>query len=128
MKTFKLWLLLGLIFVSGVVSGVVATRVAVRHLVREVILHPEQVQLVMERNLTRRLQLDREQQTQLHQILTDTHGQMRDLRREYQPRLFEIVTNADGQIVAILTPEQQARYERLKADKLPFLRVLEQNR
>jgi Spy/CpxP family protein refolding chaperone len=128
MKTFKLWLLLALIFVSGVVSGVVATRVAVRHLVREVILHPEQVQLVMERNLTRRLQLDREQQTQLHQILTDTHGRMRDLRLEYQPRLFEIVTNADGQIVAILTPEQQARYERLKADKLPFLRVLEQNR
>lgn len=82
----------------------------------------------MERNLTRRLRLDGGQQVKLHEILSSAHGQMKELRREYQPQVFEVVSNASGQIVAILTPEQQAKFEKLKADKLPFLRTLEQNR
>jgi uncharacterized membrane-anchored protein YhcB (DUF1043 family) len=128
MKLFKSWLLLALVFLAGIVVGVVGTRVAVRHLVRDAIVHPEKVQATMERNLTRRLRLDDGQQLKLHQILSDTHAEMKALRREYQPQVFEVVSNADGQITAILTPEQQAKFERLKADKLPFLRTLEQNR
>jgi len=99
--------------------------VAVRHLVRDAILHPETVQAVMERNLTRRLRLDRGQQTKVHEILSGAHGEIRTLRREYQPQVFAVVSNANGQIVAILTPAQQAEFEKLKADKLPFLRALE---
>jgi len=53
---------------------------------------------------------------------------MKALRRAYQPQCFAVVSNADGQIAAILTTEQQAKFEQLKADKLPFLRALEQNR
>jgi Spy/CpxP family protein refolding chaperone len=126
MKQFKSWLLLALIFLAGMVVGVVGTRVVVRHFVRDAIMHPEKVQAVMERNLTRRLRLDDGQQSKLHQILSDAHGEMKALQREYQPRIFEVVSNADGQIAAILTPEQQAKFEQLKADKLPFLRALEQ--
>jgi Spy/CpxP family protein refolding chaperone len=127
MKFFKSWLLLALVFLAGIVVGVVGARMVVRHLVREAILHPEKVQAVMEHNLTRRLRLDSGQQAKLHAILSDAHATMKDLRREYQPQLFEVVSNADGQIVAILTPEQQAKFEQLKADKLPFLWGLEQN-
>jgi hypothetical protein len=125
MKLFKSWLLLALVFAAGIVVGVVGTRVVVRHLVREAIVHPEKVQAVVERNLARRLRLDSGQQLKLHQILSDTHGEMKDLRRKYQPHFFEVVSNADGQITAILTPEQQAKFEKLKADKLPFLRTMQ---
>jgi len=128
MKLFKACLLLALVFLAGLVVGVVGTRVAVRHVVRDAMLHPEKMQAVMERNLTRRLQLDGGQQTKLHQILSDAHGEMKELRREYQPQVFAVVSNANGRIVAILTPAQQAKFEKLKADKLPFLRALEQNR
>lgn len=127
MKLFKSWLLLALIFLAGIVVGVVGTRVVVRHIVREAILHPEKVQALMERNLTRRLRLDDGQQAKLHGILSEAHAAMKDLRREYQPQVFEVISNADGQITAILTPEQQAKFEKLQADKLPFLRALEQN-
>jgi hypothetical protein len=128
MKTFKSLLLLALIFFAGIVVGVVGTRAVVRHVVRDAILHPEKMQAVMERNLTRRLRLDNEQQTKLRQILADTHGQLKDLRHEFQPQFFEILSNANGQITAILTPEQQARFERFKAENHPFLQAMQQNR
>jgi Spy/CpxP family protein refolding chaperone len=128
MKTFKIGLLLALVFLAGIVAGMVGTRATVRHIVRDAIVHPEKVQDNLERNLTRRLRLDNGQQVKLHQILSDAHGKIKELRQEYQPQFFEVVSNADGQITAILTPEQQAKFEQLKADRLPFLRAMEQKR
>jgi hypothetical protein len=127
MKHFKSILLLALVFFAGVVIGVVATRAVVRHVVREAILHPEKAQAVMERNLTRRLRLDNGQQVKLHQILSDAHGQLKDLRRQDRPQLAEIFSNANGQIIALLTPEQQAQFEKLKLENHPLLQALQQS-
>jgi Spy/CpxP family protein refolding chaperone len=127
MKTFKLWLLVALVFLAGVVAGVVGTRIVVRRAVRAAILHPEQVQTVLERNLTRKLRLDHGQQVKLHEILTDAHGQLQGLRREYRPQLVAIVSNADQQITAILTPEQQARFEKLKRGNHPLWQAVRQS-
>jgi hypothetical protein len=128
MKTFKLILLLSLVFFAGLVAGVVGTRVIVRHMVREVILHPDRAQEFMEHNLARKLRLDPGQQIKLHEILTTAHGQLKDLRREYQPQFFEVLSNANGQIVAILTPEQQAVFDKLKSENKPLLQAIQQNR
>jgi hypothetical protein len=128
MKLFKSLLLLALMFFAGIVVGVVGTRVVVRHIVRDAILHPEKMQAAMERNLTRRLRLDSEQKMKLRQILSDAHGRLKDLRREYQPQVFEVLSNANGQITAILTPEQQARFEKLKTENHPFLQAIQQSR
>jgi len=128
MKTFKLILLLALVFLAGAMAGVVGTRAVVRRVVQQAMLHPERVQAVIERRLTRQLRLDGGQQAKLHDILSDTHGQLKDLRREYGPQFVLIVSNANGQITAILTPEQQARYERLKQGNHPLLQVLQQDR
>ncbi len=128
MKTFKLILLLALVFFTGVVAGVVGTRAVVRRVVQQAILHPERVQAVLERRLTRQLRLDNSQQPKLHDILSDTHGQLKDLRREYGPQFVLIVSNANEQITAILTPEQQARYEKLKQQNRPLLQALQQSR
>lgn len=128
MKTFKSILLLVLVFFAGGVTGVVVTRAVVRHMVRTAILHPEEIQLVMERNLTRRLGLDREQQMKLHQILSDAHGQLRDLRQQYHPQLVEVFSNADQQITLMLTPEQQARFEKVKSENSLLLPVMQPGR
>jgi hypothetical protein len=128
MKNFKSILLLALVFSAGVVIGVVTTRAVVRHVVREAILNPDRTQTFMERNLKRRLRLDNGQQVKLHQILSDAHGQLRDLRQEYRPQLVEVFSNANGQIIAMLTPEQQARFERLKLENRPILQALQQSR
>ena len=52
----------------------------------------------------------------LHEILSDAHAQLRDLRGEYQPQFFAVVSNASRRLSAILTPEQQARFEKLRAE------------
>jgi hypothetical protein len=127
MKLFKSLLLLALVFFAGIVVGVVGTRVAVRHVVRDAILHPEKMQAAMERNLTRRLRLDHGPQWKLPQILTDAHGQLKNLRGEYQPQFFEVVSNAGGQINAMLTPEQQMKFDKLKAENHPLIQAFQQN-
>jgi hypothetical protein len=124
MKQWKTILLLALIFFAGLAVGVVGTRLVVRRAVQQAINHPEKVQWLIERNLTRRLQLDPEQQTQLHAILSDTRGQLGALHKEFQPRTAGVLHAADQKIAALLTPAQQAQYEKLKARGLPALRRL----
>jgi len=114
MKTFKLIVLLALVFLAGAVAGVVGTRMVVRHELHQAILHPDRVQIMVERRLTRQLQLDGGQQAKLHDILSGTHTQLMELRREYGPQFVLILNNANDQITAILTPEQRARFEELK--------------
>ena len=126
MKVFKSLLLLALVFFAGIVIGVVGTRVVVRHAVQQAVLHPERVQAVIERNLARRLRLDGGQQAKLHEILSEAHGQLKDLRREYQPQVIVVVSHTEQQIDAILTTGQQARFEKLKEENRPLLRAIRQ--
>jgi Spy/CpxP family protein refolding chaperone len=124
MKNWKSILLLILVFFAGLAVGVVGTRIVVRRVVQTAINHPERVQSLMERNLTRKLNLDNSQQVKLHDVLTDARGQLTDLRKEFQPQAATILTNADQKISALLTPEQQARYEKFKDRNWPALRRL----
>jgi hypothetical protein len=124
MKNWKSILLLALVFFAGLAVGVVGTRIAVRRVVQQAIAHPERMQTFMERNLTRRLQLDNDQQVKLHAILTDTRGQLTDLRKQFQPQAAQVLHGADEKISALLTPEQQARYDKFKERNWPALRAL----
>lgn len=122
MKNWKSILLLILVFFAGLAVGVVGTHIVVRHVVQAAINHPERVQSFMERNLNRKLSLDNEQQVKLHGILTDARGQLTDLRKEFQPQAASVLTNADQKISAILTPDQQVRYEKFKERNWPALK------
>jgi len=128
MKTFKLLLLVGLVFLAGAAAGVVGTRVAIRHWVRSAIQRPQMVQTVIERRLQRRLRLDANQQTQVHQILTDARGQLKHLRQEYRPEFVLVVSNVDAEISAVLTPAQQERFEKIKRENRTFLQPAEPDR
>jgi Spy/CpxP family protein refolding chaperone len=127
MKTFKSLLLVALVFLAGAVAGVVGTRAVVRHVVREVIAHPETVPPRVERNLAFRLRLDSGQRVKLHEIMSGTHGQLKDLRQEYRPRVILVLSNANNQITALLTPEQLARFEKWKKENLPLLEAIKRN-
>lgn len=122
MKNWKSILLLALVFAAGALAGVVGTRVFIRHAVQQAFAHPEKVQAAMEQNLTRKLRLDRGQQAGLREILTGSRAQMRELRKNLQPQVFAVVRETDGKISALLTPEQLARYEKIKAEERPWAR------
>jgi len=128
MKTFRLLLLVGLVFLAGVVAGVVGTRIAIRHWVRSAIARPQMVQTLIERRLKWQLRLDADQQVQVHRILTDARGQLKDLRQEYRPQVVLVVSNADAEISALLTPAQQERFEKMKRENRAFLPPAEPGR
>ncbi|HUA37610.1 MAG TPA: hypothetical protein VMA35_04330 [Candidatus Sulfopaludibacter sp.] len=120
MKIFKLSLLLALVFLAGVAAGVVGTRIAIRHWVTIAVQRPQNFQMLLERNLRWQLHLDARQRVEVHRILTNTRVQLRDLRQEYRPQVVTVITNTEAQISAILTPEQEARFERMQQENRRF--------
>jgi hypothetical protein len=111
-------LLLVLVFMAGLVVGVVGTRIAVRHFVQRALLQPERAQLFVERDLSWKLSLDKTQRVKLHEILSDSRVQLREVRQQIQPQTAQIFSNANAQITAMLTPEQQTAYDRFKSSNL----------
>ena len=124
MKNWKSLLLLALVFFSGMAVGVVGTRIVVRRVVQQAIAHPEKAQFLMERSLTRKLRLDSGQEVKLHEILSAARTQLRELRQEFQPQTAAVWRGTEEKIAAVLTSEQQARYEKLKEQNRPLLRAL----
>jgi hypothetical protein len=128
MKTFKLLALITLVFMAGVAAGVVGTRLVIRHWVNTAVQRPENFQLLLERNLRWQLRLDARQRVEVHRILTGARVQLRDLRQEYRPQVVAVLTNTETQISAILTPEQQARFEQMQQQNQHFLQPAEPKR
>lgn len=63
-----------------------------------------------------RLQLNAEQKTQVHQILSDTRVQLQAHRKESEPRFEEIRRQADERLQKVLTPEQWQQFQRERTD------------
>jgi hypothetical protein len=123
MNKLKPILLLTLVFCAGIAVGVVGTRFAVRQMVRTALERPEGIRLRLERRLNRQLDLTADQQARVHDILAQTQAQMRDLRQELRPRLAGVIGKANHDIIALLTPEQQERFERMKRENPLFWRA-----
>ena len=114
MKRFRPLLALLLMFMAGLFVGVVGTRVATRIIVRRALENPGLVRVQIERDLTRRLHLDADQQVKIHDTLMDAQKQLHELRQEFQPGFVQIIDQADERIAATLTPEQEAKFEKIK--------------
>jgi protein CpxP len=58
-----------------------------------------------------RLQLNSDQKTQVHQILSETREQLQNLRKESEPRFEAIRQQADERLQKVLTPEQWKQFQ-----------------
>lgn len=63
-----------------------------------------------------RLNLTADQKTQVHQILSDTRGQLQTLRKESEPRFDEIRRQADERLQKVLTPEQWQQFQKERSE------------
>jgi len=61
--------------------------------------------------LTRDVQLTSDQRKELDRILDDTRGEFAEVRKTIAPQVTEIKERARGRIRAMLTPDQQPRFE-----------------
>ena len=79
--------------------------------------NPDLVWTRIERALAADLKLNTEQRATVHQILAETHDQVRSLRTEYRPRFLPMVEKARADIAAALTPEQRAKFDKILKEK-----------
>ena len=63
-----------------------------------------------------RLNLNADQKTQVHQILSDSRNQLQTLRKESEPRFAEIRRQADERLQKVLTPEQWQQFQKERSE------------
>ena len=101
-----------LIFVIGFAAGALALN-AYKRLGRS---GPEEGRGDRFERMLERLNLNADQKTQVHQILSDTRGQLQSLRKESEPRFEEIRRQADERLQKVLTPEQWQQFQKERSE------------
>ena len=63
-----------------------------------------------------RLKLTPEQQTQLKSIVSEGIGKLDAIHKEYEPRETAVMKEYRGKMRAVLTPEQQAEWDKIRKE------------
>ena len=114
--TLKIWLVLLVVFVLGSVTGAALTglyrsRAGGGAEARERAMHDRFEKMRSELSLTD------QQTTSVRTILDETRNEYRALRTELRPRFEEPRMKARARIRALLTPEQQKKFDALVAQQ-----------
>lgn len=111
-----MWLVIAIVFVSGAVVGFVGSGYYYRTMVGG-ILHkgPAAARNYIMKRLTVELNLTKDQQEVLSDILEETQFQMQELRAEYHPKMEAIIDNGVATFKSRLAPEQQKKLDDLYA-------------
>jgi len=112
----KMWLVLLTVFVLGCVTGVALTglyrsRASTGSESRERAMHERFEKMRTELSLTD------QQTTAVRTILDETRNEYRALRTELRPRFEEPRMKARSRIRALLTPEQQQKFDAMVAQQ-----------
>lgn len=117
--TLKIWLVLLVVFVLGCVTGAALTGLyrlragagAGGPEVREKAMHERFEKMRSELNLTD------QQTTAIRTILDETRNEYKTLRTDLRPRFEEPRMKARARIRALLTPEQQQKFDAMVAQQ-----------
>src|ERR1039458_8657721 len=112
---FKPWLVLGVIFIVGVVTGSALTIGLGPHF-----RHPPRAGEMKKRwlmHLAEQLKLTADQQAKIEPILTDAESQIQSVHRDEVSRGSQIIKAANDQISALLTPEQKVELQKMESDR-----------
>lgn len=100
-----------LTFTAGVMVGVFASHMMILRGGHGAPLFPARA---MVNRLDRRLDLTDAQRAKVEQIIRRSHANIDGMWNDLRPRMRTEVDKANAEISAILTPEQRAKFERLK--------------
>lgn len=112
MTSSSRWLLIGafaLMFLAGLAVGCFTSPFFLRHRAEHRIMADQ-----MLNRLDRQLHLTPEQREKIKPITERTAAQLRIARREMGQHVRDILTTSHREIIPLLTPEQQAKLQRLE--------------
>ena len=115
--TLKIWLVLVAVFVLGSVTGAALTGLYRSRASGD---RPEARERAMSgrfEKMRRELSLTDQQTTSVRTILDETRNEYRALRTELRPRFDEPRQKARVRIRALLTPEQQQKFDAMVAQQ-----------
>ena len=115
--TLKIWLVLVAVFVLGSITGVALTGLYRSRASGD---RPETRDRAMSERfekMRRELNLTDQQTTSVRTILDETRNEYRTLRAELRPRFDEPRQKARIRIRALLTPEQQQKFDAMVAQQ-----------
>ncbi len=117
MKRWKIWLGVLLIFAAGLCIGSVGTGLVLRHKVMAFLDEgPTATQRLLTKRLTRKLDLNPQQQQQVAAKIAATQARILTLRGRYQPEAAMIIRDGVMDIRQDLSPEQQEKLDQLYRD------------
>lgn len=120
MRKSNLVLVLSLlvVFASGVVVGVVGDRyLGEPARAAKAPRSPEEYRRAYVEEMNRRLKLSPDQLAELNRILDETREQFRQLREKQRPEVKALQDAQTAKINAILTPDQQEEYSRMRKER-----------
>ena len=115
----KVWLMVVGVFVLGCLTGASldsAYRLRARNNERQEMRGGRDKKEVFE-HMKRDLNLSEQQATEIRAILDQTRNEYRALRAEVRPRYDTLRQNSRARIRALLTPEQQQRFDAKVAER-----------
>ncbi|MGD0281567.1 MAG: hypothetical protein ABSB95_04305 [Dissulfurispiraceae bacterium] len=119
MKQWKTWLVIAVVFLSGIIMGSVGTGFYMKQRIGG-ILHEglPAVRKVIMKKLTSELNLTHDQQDEVEEVVEETQLQLQQLRAQYHPQMEKIIENGIATTKTSLSAEQQkkldALYEKVK--------------
>ena len=115
--TVKPWLLLGGIFLIGVVTGGVLVMGLGPRFIHPSLQSARGMKVHWMESLTKRLNLTADQQAKIQPILTDADTKFQALIHDERQHGSQIFKDADDQISALLTPDQQVELKKMEAER-----------
>ena len=111
----KSWLLLGVIFIVGVITGSALTIGLGSHFMHQP--GEQQMKRHLMAHLVNRLNLTADQQVKIHPIVADAETKIQSLQRDEVERGSQIFKAANEQISALLTPEQKVELQKMESER-----------
>jgi len=103
------------LFLVGILVGVLGTHLFYFHEMRQPGGLARLGSRLVLANLDRELDLTAEQRRAVEGILAETRNEFADIRREATPRVLAVLDRSHDRIAGLLTAEQRAKFERIRA-------------
>jgi Spy/CpxP family protein refolding chaperone len=118
MNKTKAFLAVMLVFIFGFAGGALVTHMVdqSRHETFARGGHQPREDMLLKR-LTSKLDLDSRQQEKVRTIIHDTQLAMQQIRRQSRPHIEGVLTEGQQRISALLTPEQNDKFEKILAER-----------
>jgi len=121
-KTWKVILAFIGIFVAGLVVGGLVTLRVVKALTPPRLASPEQFGPQLMKRFTDDLALTPAQQEQIKPLIARAAEELHQMRRTTMQNSQAIIDRTESDIAAVLTPEQRAKFEQMRAEQRDRIR------